>query len=166
MDPLFDEKLVMIVTRRFQEFFFDSFSLEARKEALGPSVNEGLCFESCTAVDFRGDPAGRLFLGLDGYTKIKLLPRMAEAYREHFGRSLPGKEFLGDFLGRFSEALMEELVDAGFPVAGDPPLDLSHKMVPLDPAVYRQYIIIFFLRDRKEKSYLGRAYLVLALKKG
>ena len=50
--------------------------LQAEREAYGPSRNEGLCYESCQRVSFAGDLAGDLYLCMDGYTKLKLLPRI------------------------------------------------------------------------------------------
>lgn len=165
MDPLFDEKLILTVMRNFTDFIEQSLYLSAEKEAYGPSRNEGLCYESCQRIDFSGEIEGHLYLGLDGYTKFKLLPRIAERYKiENFESSMANSVLL-EFTNQLGARILTELVEGGYRIALSPPEILNHKLVSFDLKRHRQYIIIFFLKDRRQKTYLGRAYLTLLLKK-
>ena len=165
MDPLLDEKIVVTIARICSEYFKDTLHINAEKEAYGPSRNEGLCYESLSMIEFSGDISGKLFFGLDGYTKMKLLPRIAQRYQ--IDPSLKGmsRSILLEFNNQLCASIMAELSDGGYQMDISPPDDLSHKLIPIDLNINRQYILIFFLRDRRVKKYLGRLYLVLLMQK-
>jgi CheY-specific phosphatase CheX len=165
MDPLLDEKIVLTLSRVCTEFFKENLYLSADKEAYGPSRNEGLCYESCSQIGFKGDVNGRLYFCMDGYTKLKLLPRIAERYGINAGLKGMAESVLLEFSNQLASNVVEELRDGGFDVELEPPENLSHKLVPIDLARYRQYILIFFMRDRRERSYKGRVYLILTMQK-
>jgi len=163
MDPLLDEKIVLTLLRSIPEFLQANLFIHAEKEAYGPSINEGLCFESCSSISFDGDANGIIYLCLDGYTKLRLLPRIAN----HFKVDLRGMadSVMLEFGNQMASTIVGELMQGGFDVQLGPPENLNHKIVPIDLKRYRQYILIFFMKDRREKQYLGRTYIVLTMQK-
>lgn len=165
MDPLLDERIVLTVMRSFSEFVKNSLRVSADKEAYGPSKNEGLCYESVQRIDFHGDLNGVLYFCMDGYTKLKLLPRIAEVFQIDPRLKGMADSVLMEFSNQLAARVMEELIDGGFQVEIGVPETLNHKLVPIDAKRYRQYIIIFFIRDRRAGQYLGRIYVVLTMEK-
>ena len=165
MDPLLDERIVLTVMRSFSEFLKNSLRVSADKEAYGPSKNEGLCYESCQRIGFNGDLEGALYFCMDGYTKLKLLPRIADVFQIDPRLKGMADSVLMEFSNQLAARVAEELVDGGFRVEIDVPETLNHKLVPIDAKRYRQYIIIFFIRDRRAQKYLGRIYVVLTMQK-
>lgn len=165
MDPLLDEKIVLTIARLCTEYFKDTLYVSAEKEAYGPSKNEGICYESLSCIDIHGDFSGKIYFGLDGYTKMKLLPRIAERYQ--IDPSLKGmsRSIMLEFNNQLSALILDELLYGGYNLDITAPDDLSNKMIPVDLSQYRQYIMIFFLRDRRLRKYLGRLYMILTMKK-
>ena len=53
-----DEKLLLILGQSCVDYFRDSLGLELEKEAYGPSLNEGICYEKCFRFDFEGTVQG------------------------------------------------------------------------------------------------------------
>ena len=147
------------------DFVKGNLYLQAEREAYGPSRNEGLCYESCQRVAFKGDINGAIHLCMDGYTKLKLLPRIADRFQIDPTLRGMADSVLLEFTNQVGGRLLEELIDGGFNLQLLPPETLSHKLVPIDLARYRQFIVIFFLRDRREGLYLGRLYVVLTMQK-
>jgi CheY-specific phosphatase CheX len=106
-----------------------------------------------------------MYLCMDGYTKMKLLPRIAERYQIDAGQRGMADSVLLEFSNQIASNILSELRDGGYHLELQPPESLNHKIVPIDLKRNRQYILIFFLRDRRMKRYLGRATLVLTLEK-
>ena len=165
MDPLIDEKIILTLTRVCSEFFKENLYLSADKEAFGPSRNEGLCYETCVKIGFEGEINGTLYFGMDGYTKLKLLPRIAERYQIDPTLKGMATSVILEFANQMTSTIVDELIEGGYRTSLLPPEDVSHRLIPIDPGVYRQYILIFFLRDRRERKYLGRIYIVLTMRK-
>jgi len=165
MDPLLDEKIVLTLARSFAEHLKITLFVSAEQEAYGPSRNQGLCFESCSAIGFKGEIEGTIYLCMDGYTKLKLLTRIAERYQIDPGQKGMADSVLLEFANQISSVIVSELHDGGYKVELEPPENMNHLIVPIDLKTNRQYILIFFLRDRRMKQYLGRATLILVLKK-
>ncbi len=165
MDPLLDEKIVVTLLRSIPEYLMNTLRIHAVKEAYGPSRNEGICYESCSAIGFSGELNGTLYYCMDGYTKLKMLPRIAEMFHVDPGQRGMAESVLLEFGNQMAATVVQELQDGGFQVQLEPPENLSHKMIPVDLERYRQYILIFFLRDRRDRDYYGRAYLLLTIKK-
>ena len=165
MDPLLDEKIVITLARGFTEFIQQSIQLHAVREAYGPSRNEGLCYESVSGIGFGGDVEGKLYLCMDGYTKLKMLPVIFERFGVNLSEKGMADSVLLEFSNQIASAIIQELRDAGYDLTLEPPENLNHKIVPIDLSQYRQYILIFFLQDRRGRKYMGRCYLVLTLKK-
>ncbi len=165
MNPQLDEIIVATLLRVVPEFLQSSLQLQASHEAYGPSRNEGLCFESCYAIEFSGELKGRLFFCMDGYTRLKLLPRVAKRFSVDPSDREMADSILLEFANQMGARFLSELDDGGFRLSLLPPEILSHKIVPIDLERNRQYILIFFLRDRREHIYLGRATFVLTLAK-
>ncbi len=165
MDPLLDEKFILTVSNILPELTEDILKIQAVREAYGPSKNEGLCFENCTQVDFSGDLNGSLFLGLDGYTKLKLLPRIAKSFHLDPTTKSNSATIMLDFANEVSVNLIEEMQFGQYKIESKQPQNRNHKLVPIDQERFRQYILIFFLKEELEQLYLGRLYVVLLLEK-
>ena len=165
MDPLLDEKIILTLLRTLPEYMLDNLFIHAQKEAYGPSKNEGLCYESVSEIGFDGDIKGKLYFCMDGYTKLKILPRIAEKYQVDPGAKGMAESVLLEFSNQLAATLVGELRDGGFDVQLLPPEDRSNQLVAVDKEQFRQYILIFFLRERRERSYYGRVYLVLTVRK-
>ncbi len=165
MDPLLDEKIVLTLARAFSEHMKATLYVSAEKEAYGPSRNEGICAECCSAIGFTGELNGMMYLCMDGYTKMKLLPRIAERFQIDAGQRGMADSVLLEFANQIASNIVNDLRDGGYTLDLQPPENLNHKIVPIDLKRNRQYILIFFLRDRRLKRYLGRATLVLTLEK-
>lgn len=165
MDPLLDEKIVITLARGFTEFIQETLQLHAVREAYGPSRNEGLCYEACSAIGFDGDVEGKIYLCMDGYTKLKMLPVIFERFGVNLSEKGMADSVLLEFSNQIASSIIQELQDAGYKIVLHPPENLNHKLVPIDLNTYRQYILIFFLQDRRGRKYMGRWYVVLTLKK-
>ena len=165
MDPLLDEKIVLTLSQIFPEYFREVLEVDARREAFGPSKNEGICYESCTCVEFTGEINGKLFIAMDGYTKLKLLPRIAKSFQIDPTTKTTSSSVIMEFNNQIVAQLSGEMHTGGFDMEIHPPENLSNKMIPVDFSKYRQYILIYFLKAVKEKSYLGRIYLILLMQK-
>ncbi|MCB1138898.1 MAG: chemotaxis protein CheX [Leptospiraceae bacterium] len=165
MDPLLDEKIVITLARGFTEFVQENLQLHAVREAYGPSRNEGLCYEACSGIGFGGDVQGKLYLGMDGYTKLKMLPVIFERFGVNLSERGMADSVLLEFSNQIASSIIQELQDAGYNLTLEPPENLNHKLVPVDLSSHRQYILIFFLQDRRGRKYMGRWYIVLTLKK-
>lgn len=165
MDPLLDEKIVLTVSRSFVEYMEEQLHIQAWSEAYGPSVNEGLCFESTTAISFSGDFSGVLYFCMDGYTRLKLLPLIAETFQIDSMAKGMADSVLAEFANQISSRILHEFDDAGYQLYLKPPESLNHKLVSINLQSQRQYIVIFFIEDRQKKQYLGRCHVVLVLDK-
>lgn len=165
IDPLLDEKFILTISQIFPEYLDKTLNVSAIREAFGPSKNEGLCYENCTMVEFHGEVDGKLFFAMDGYTKLKLLPMIARSFHIDPTVRADAPSILMEFANQICGALISEMRLGRFETELFPPESLNHKLVPVDLETYRQYILIYFLKDPKEKQYLGRIYLVLLMKK-
>jgi len=118
-----------------------------------------------TSVEFSGEINGKLFIAMDGYTKLKLLPRIAKSFQIDPTTKTTSSSVVMEFNNQIVAQLAGEMHTGGFDMEIYPPENLSNKMVPIDFSQYRQYILIYFLKAVEEKSYLGRIYLILLMKK-
>ncbi|TGN18909.1 chemotaxis protein CheX [Leptospira idonii] len=165
MDPLLDEKFILTISQVLPEHLQKVLQVQADREAYGPSKNEGLCFENCTCVEFAGDLNGKVYLALDGYTKLKLLPKIAKSFQIDPTSRAHSSSIMMEFANQISGKLISEMQLGRFEMDILPPENLNHKLVPISLEKYRQYILIFFLKDRREEEYLGRLYCILLLEK-
>lgn len=163
MDPTIDERYVITLMRIFSDYMLDVLGIDAIKEAMGPSKNEGLCYESCMMTEYGGDHHGEFYLCFDGYTKLKLLPLMAEWAQESQDKPINARAVLMRFAGELFTQFKEELSEAGGDLSIAETADLSNKLVTIENEKYRQYILIFFLKDSGNKEYMGRAYLIFTI---
>ena len=143
----------------------DTLGIMAVREAYGPSRNEGLCYEKCTSIDLSGEFDGSYYLGLDGYTKTKLLPYIARCFNMTSFSQISSSLVLMEFTNLICGKISDELTSAGFKLEISTPQNLDNKLIPIDLLKYRQYIIIYFLQDKPVKKYCGRIYTILTLKK-
>jgi hypothetical protein len=165
MDPLLDEKFILSISQVLPEHFQKTLQIQAEREAYGPSKNEGLCFESCTCVDFFGELNGKLYLGLDGYTKLLLLPKIAHAFQIDPTSRAHSSSIMMEFANQICGHLISEMRLGRFEIDIRPPENLNNKLIPVSLELYRQYILIFFLKERRDEEYLGRLYTILLLEK-
>ncbi|MCG6168440.1 chemotaxis protein CheX [Leptospira sp. FAT2] len=165
IDPLLDEKFILTISQIFPEYLDKTLNVTAIREAFGPSKNEGLCYENCTMVEFKGEIEGKLFLAMDGYTKLKLLPLVARSFHIDPTVRADAPSILMEFANQICGMLISEMRLGRFEAEQLPPEILNHKLIPIDLETYRQYILIYFLKDAKAKEYLGRVYLILLMKK-
>lgn len=165
MDPLIDEKIILTVSRCFVEYFDESLQITAWREAYGPSLNEGICFESLIMLPFQGELNGAFYFGMDGYTRMKLLPVIANTFKLDTIEKGMADSVLGEFANQIGFRILNEFDDAGYRLQVLPPEALNHKMVPVDLEKQRQYIVIFFIEDKESRKYLGRCHIILILNK-
>jgi CheY-specific phosphatase CheX len=165
LDPLLDEKIILTVSRILPGIFLDTLGITAIREAYGPSRNEGLCYEKCTTIELTGEFDGNYYLGLDGYTKTKLLPYIARSFNMASFSQISSSLVLMEFTNLICGKISDELTSAGFKLDITTPKNLDNKLIAIDLYKYRQYIIIYFLQDKTMKKYLGRIYTILTLKK-
>ena len=165
MNPLIDEKMILTTSSAFMELAYDWLGINIVREAYGPTDNEGLCHEYCCGISLKGDVKGHVFLGLDGYTKLLMLPYIAKKFslEEHPPEVVESSllSFMNQFAGLIATELQEFItrVDTGVPQI------YSHKLLSLPTEKFRKYALIFFLKDEEKQAYLGRAYLFLAIGK-
>lgn len=165
MDPLLDEKFILTVSQVLPEHFQKVMQIHSEREAYGPSKNEGLCYESCTCVEFKGDLNGKMYLALDGYTKLKLLPKIAKSFHIDPTSKAHSGSIMMEFANQICAKLISEMRLGRFQIDIFPPENLNNKLIPISQEKFRQYILIYFLRDVQEAEYLGRLYLILLLEK-
>ena len=165
MDPLLDEKILLTIGRILPEIFNSTLHIKVTREAYGPSKNEGLCYEKCSSIDMFGDFNGTYFMGLDGYTKINLMPYIARAFSLDSVENITASQIFQEFINLICGHISSELNSAGFELDISPPKILDNKLVHINLGEYRQYIIIYMVADSDKKKYLGRIYTVVALRK-
>ena len=165
MNPYFDEKLITIISKGCRDYIAENLHVSAEREAYGPSKNEGLCYESCQSIESVGEIPSMLYFGMDGYTRMKLLPRMAELIEVSNDMKGMVDSILMEYANQMGARIVNDLIESNFEVDIGAPANLNHKLVPIDRKTNRQYIIIFFLRDRRMHEYLGRIYIVYTIKK-
>lgn len=165
MDPLLDEKFVLTIARIIPSYLKENISVEARLEAYGPSKNEGFCYETCNLVAIHGEINGKIVVGMDGYTKLKLFPYIAKKYKIDPTIRQHSSSIIMEFANQIGAELINEMQLGRFDLHLSPPENLDHKLVPVDLELNRQYMIIWFLKDSIAKEYLGRLYVILIIKK-
>ncbi|MDH5654665.1 MAG: chemotaxis protein CheX [Spirochaetia bacterium] len=165
MDPFLDEKLIAILSKSCSDYIAKQLQVSAEREAYGPSKNEGLCYESCQSVDLLGEVEGKIYFGMDGYTRLKLLPRMADKIHQESDLKGMVDSLLMEFANQMGAEIVNELHANQFDSDLGVPESLNNKLVKVDLNRYRQYIIIFFIRDRRAHEYLGRIYVVFIVRK-
>ena len=165
MDPLVDEKYILTASASLLEIMGEDLNLYAIREAYGPTLNEGLCYEYCVKTPFTGSHPGALYLGLDGYTRLQLLPYAVR--RLELERDIPevAEDALASLSGRLHSLMEYEIREFQPDFQFKTPKIISHKIEKLPAASLRKYILIFFIRDETLKKYLGRVYLTLTLQK-
>jgi CheY-specific phosphatase CheX len=165
MDPLLDEKFILTISQILPEFMRENLRLSAEREAYGPSKNEGICFENCTKIGFFGEVNGAIYLCMDGYTKLKMLPRIAASFGVDPTTQTHSGSIVLEFVNQIAAKLVNEMKQGRFEIEINPPENLNHKLIPVDLKRYRQYILIFFLKDKRGNSNLGRLSLILLMEK-
>jgi len=165
MDPIIDEKLVLTVSSTFSEMATEQLQVTAVREAYGQNRNEGLCYEFCAGIPFSGEIAGELFVCLDNFSKILLLPYIMEAFEVDPGREALSDALMRAFVERIAEEFKVEVSEFVASIELQEIRSLNHKIVPLPDSDFRKYTVVYFLRDDQQKKYLGRIYLHLMVSK-
>ncbi len=170
MDPFIDERIILASSALMPEFFEESFKINCIREAYGPTLNEGLCFECCFEISFYGVIKGQLYLGFDGYTKILLLPYLVKQIKFQNSKEENEKGLLNERLffylsQQFSKVLTTEMEAFIGEFNINSVKSVHNKLISLEGQKYRKYMIIFFLKDDVLKKYLGRIYIFISLEK-
>ncbi len=165
MDPLVDEKFILTTSAAFMELAYDWLGVSIQREAYGPTMNEGLCYEYCSTCTFDGEIKARLFMGMDGYTKLLLLPYIARKFALDEMHSEVAESSLLSFTNQLCAMINTELNEFLDTMNVSSPEQVSHKLIELPAADYRKYTMIYFLKDDSRPAYLGRVYLFLAVEK-
>ncbi|WCL50213.1 chemotaxis protein CheX [Leptospira sp. GIMC2001] len=165
MDPLLDEKFILTISQVLPDYIRNTLRISAIREAYGPSKNEGICFENCTKVAFEGEVNGAMFLCMDGYTKLKLLPKIADSFGIDPTTRPHSSSIVLEFANQISASLISEMKQGRFNIDILPPENLNHKLISVDMKRFRQYILIYFLTDKRGGINLGRMTLILLMEK-
>lgn len=165
MDPLVDEKYILTASASLVEVAGEDLGLYAIREAYGPTLNEGLCYEYCIKTPFSGSHPGALYIGMDGYTRLQILPYAAQ--KLELDREIPevAEDALSAFCKRIQSLMEYEIREFQPDFQFDTPKIVSHKIEKLPAHKSRKYILIFFMRDEALKKYLGRIYFTLVFNK-
>jgi len=164
MNPELDERLILTISSSFIEIITDWLNINAIQEGYGASINEGLCYEFCSGIPFSGVISGELFIGMDGYTRLLLLPYIVEHLEMEVTHHQLVDSAMNTLVYKLAKEFSEELESIS-KVSMNEPRNLNHKMVTLPQEKYRKYTLIYFLRDDEKRKYLGRIYIHLALDK-
>ena len=165
MNPVLDEKYIVSLSASIMEIFHDRMSLSIDREAYGPTLNEGLCYEYCLKYNFSGKETGSIFFGMDGYTKILMLPYIAKSFRLKKIHPEVVEDALLSFFHEIAALLQIEIVEFESNFKLKKPSDISTKVQRLPTFKYRKYMLIFFLKDPDKRKYLGRLYCNLVFEK-
>lgn len=160
-----DEKLLLSLGEFCVDYFRDSLGLELEKEAYGPSLNEGICYEKCFRFDFEGTVSGTVFACMEGYTVLMLIPRIIKYLNHHSFHLLSSDDYLAEFFNRFIKKVSTEIEEHKVHIHSSKCQDMSHKMISIDLEKLRQHILVFFMRDIKEENYYGRMHLIVTIEK-
>lgn len=164
MNPELDERIILTISSSFIEIITDWLKITAIREGYGATVNEGLCYEFCSGIPFSGNASGEMFIGMDGYTRLLLLPYIIKSLELEVEHPELVESAMNSFVLKLGREFSDELNDISTITLMEPER-LNHKIVPLPQDKYRKYTMIYFLRDDEKKKYLGRIYLHLALDK-
>jgi len=164
MNPELDERIILTLSSSLAEITTDWLKFNSILEGFGATVNEGLCHEYCTGISFTGNVSGEIFIGMDGYTKLLLLPYIIAHLDLTVKHTQLAEGAMNSFVYKLAEEFSEEL-DLIVKISMQEPRSLNHKLVPLPQDLYRKYLMIYFLRDDEKKKYLGRLYIYLVLNK-
>ncbi|MDH5717367.1 MAG: chemotaxis protein CheX [Spirochaetia bacterium] len=165
MDPFQDEKFILTVSSSFIDVSAEWLEISMMREAYGQTYNEGICYEFCAGIDFSGDISGKMFICMDGYTKLLLLPYVAAKFNLSQFHWEAAESSLLSYVNQIGGKIFSELEDYFSTFEIKPPSLYSNKLVPLPADEFRKYAVIFFLRDEKKKKYLGRLHTTIAMKK-
>lgn len=163
MDPLLDEKIVITLTQIITEYFIDSFDLKFKREAFGPSLNEGICYEFSSYIEFEGDISGKFFFCMDGATKLKILPYLSKNFHIDTYQKGMANSILMEITNQIMANFAQEFSYAGINIKIHTPEIFNHKIYKVDFQIYRQYILIFNIIN--DANYLGRANFIILLEK-
>ncbi len=163
MDPLLDEKIIITLTQIITEYFLDSFDLKFKREAFGPSLNEGISYEFAAYLDFEGDIAGKFFFCMDGATKLKILPLLSKNFHIDTYQKGMANSILMEITNQIFAIFAQEFSYAGMHIKPHTPEIFNHKIYKVDFEVYRQYILIFNILY--DDNFLGRSYFIILLEK-
>ena len=165
MDPLFDERMILSNSAVMADLFNEFLGIECSCEAYGPTANEGICYEFCAQSLFKGKLKGSFFLGMDGYTKILLLPYFSNKIKPDRSAQDINTSLVIIFVNHVIDALSRELQEFNSNFSLDSTRLCSHELIALPNKKYRKYVSIFFLKDEEKEKYLGRVYTTIAILK-
>ncbi len=163
MDPLLDEKIIITLSQIIPEYFNENYQLIFKREAFGPSLNEGICYEFSVFVELTGDIQGKLFLCMDGATKLKILPPLSKNFHFDIYQKGMANSILMEIINQITSIFAEEFSYANFKIKINVPTIISNTIYKIDFQLYRQYMIIFNVYS--ESILIGRVYFIILLEK-
>ncbi len=165
MNPLLDEKIVVILSQVTIEYFTDNFLLNLKRDGYGPSLNEGISFEYAAYVEFTGDFSGLIFLCMDGATKLKLLPQITKKFHVDKYQKGMANSILMEMVNQISSLFIEEFSYAKVNLKLNVPESMNNKIFIVEFSEYRQYYIIYNIFNENYSTIIGRLYQIILLKK-
>jgi CheY-specific phosphatase CheX len=163
MDPLLDEKIIILLSQIIPEYFYETYQLIFKREAFGPSLNEGISYEFSTCIDFSGDISGKLFLCMDGATKLKILPYLSKNYHIDTYQKGMANSILMEIINHIASQLVEEFSYAKIQIKITPPEIFNHTLYIVNFDIFRQYMLIYDVFS--ENKLIGRTYFIILLEK-
>jgi CheY-specific phosphatase CheX len=163
MDPLLDEKIIVLFSQIIPEYFYENYNLLFKREAFGPSLNEGISYEFSSYVDFSGDITGRLFLCMDGATKLKILPYLSKFHHVDTYQKGMANSILMEIINQIASLFSEEFSYAKINIKIFPPEINNHVLYRVDFDKFRQYVLIFNVYA--DSHLIGRVYFIILLEK-
>jgi len=164
MNPDLDQRFIQTISTSFVEIVIDWLKITAIREGYGPTMNEGLCYEFCMGIPFSGDVSGEIFIGMDGYTRLLLLPYIINHLDLEVNHPQLVESAMSSLVFKLAKEFSEEL-DAISHINLLESRSLNHQMVALPKEEFRKYTMIYFIKDDDNKKYLGRIYIHLVLEK-
>ncbi|GIX41721.1 MAG: chemotaxis protein CheX [Leptospiraceae bacterium] len=163
MDPLLDEKIIITFSQIIPEYFYETYQLIFKREAFGPSLNEGICYEFVSSIDFSGDISGKLFLCMDGATKLKILPYLSKNHHIDTYQKGMANSILMEIMNQIASMFSEEFSYAKISIKIHPPEIFNNTLYKVNFEIYRQYMLIFNVFY--ESNLIGRVYFIILLEK-
>ena len=165
MDPIIDEKFLVSISASIMEIVHENMSISIEREGYGSTLNEGLCYEFCLKHNFTGKEHGSIYFGMDGYSKLLILPYAVQKFDLRKVHPEVARDALFSFFYEIAKLIQIEIADIDNLFRLKKPIDISNRIQRLPTFKYRKYMMIFFLKDPNLKKYLGRLYCNLAFEK-
>lgn len=163
MNPYFDETLILVLSASLEEVCTRATNIEVQKESSSHTFIEGICHEVCYGSQMDGPINGYIFWGMDSTSHSLLQPTILDTPAQ-ITTSIVDAASL--YLYSQTLTLCQKDLGVAYPkLEFKEPTVFNNKIVSLPKDSYRKYRMIFFLREKKTQTYIGRLYLIAALSK-